>query len=307
MPAIIAMTTTALNPEVILSNRSLHHGTGLAHAGKCDWCHDFDVPYEEQIRTCESCHGPESLHSIQADSLNQDNLGTIVVGLEDPGYGHVGHNDDCWGCHGFEQSGGPFSGPVSPTIYTADHAVIRAGTENTVILTGSAFTNITGGTMFESDVVLTASDGSSVTLTPDMILEHEALAVTIPGDMAPGNYRIQASKPDGEENPSARSNPVVVSVIPVVTINNVSAARGTVTITGSGFGGYAKGSGTAVVGTTRTRNLRGESQAKIISWSDTRIKANFGSRAPSEVTVRSVFGTDTASTLRTKRSFSGAK
>ena len=41
---------------------------------------------------CEKCHGPESLHNIQADSPNANNLGSVVVGGEDAGYGHVGRD-----------------------------------------------------------------------------------------------------------------------------------------------------------------------------------------------------------------------
>jgi hypothetical protein len=41
------------------------------------------------IRVCEGCHGPDSLHNIQADSPKTP-TGTLVVGGEDAGYGHVG-------------------------------------------------------------------------------------------------------------------------------------------------------------------------------------------------------------------------
>ena len=292
-----------MDPEVIRTNRSLHHATGLAHAGRCNWCHDFDLPESQQIRVCENCHGPDSLHSIQADSHNQGNVGTIVVGFEDPGYGHVGNNSDCWGCHGFQQtrSLSPLAGPMVPTIYESDGTVVTAGKETMLILTGAAFTSINGGVLFESDVVLTAADGSSVILTPDVMLEQEAIAVTIPADTAPGNYRLRAVQADGEFNALVKSNPVVVSVVPEVTISRAMARRGIVTIVGTGFGGYAKGSGTSVTGRTGAGALRGVSEATIISWSDTRIKADFRSRTPKEVTVRSVFGTDTYAIARVKR------
>ncbi len=70
---------------------------------RCNVCHDYTTPprtgtYSDvngpgffmAIRVCEECHSVESLHNIQADSPNPGNIGTIVVGGEDPGYGHVG-------------------------------------------------------------------------------------------------------------------------------------------------------------------------------------------------------------------------
>ena len=52
------------------------------------------------------------------------------------------------------------------------------------------------------------------------------------------------------------SNPVVLSVVPAVKITNASGT-GSVTITGSGFGGYAVGSGMAVTGTVSGGRVRG--------------------------------------------------
>ena len=84
-------------PPVILDNHDLHHGINLVDFGsRCDWCHlnyDFLNPTGEQTRTCENCHGMESLHNIQADSTAAANIGTIVVGEEDYGYGHIGIDD----------------------------------------------------------------------------------------------------------------------------------------------------------------------------------------------------------------------
>jgi hypothetical protein len=100
----------------ILSNALLHHNTDFGtDVTKCEWCHAFDSSDHEQIRVCERCHGYESLHNIQADSPNPNipaalpdlpaNIGYVIVGIEDAGYGHVGRDaglgdSDCWGCHG---------------------------------------------------------------------------------------------------------------------------------------------------------------------------------------------------------------
>ena len=288
-----------LTPPVILNNRDLHHGTNLVDFGsRCGWCHDFGAPAE--IRTCEGCHGPDSLHNIQADS---DGSGTIIVGGELAGYGHVGRDagpgdSDCWGCHGFAGiSTAPGSGPIIPTVYNSDSSVIGAGTDTTVTLRGASFANVTEGTEYVSDVALTAGDGSSVTLTADVV-DLGALEVTIPADTAPGNYDVRAVKAD------VSSNPAVISVTPKVVITETSGTT-TITITGSGFAGYAAGSGTSVTGKVITRKGKKRSvttvEAEIVSWSDTAIEADFGSSRPNEVTVSSVFGNATAVVERPRR------
>jgi len=206
-------------------------------------------------------------------------------------------DSDCWGCHGFATAFAPGTGPIIPTIYHSDSPAVDAGTDTEVTLVGASFTNVTGGTEYVSDVALTAGDGSSVTLTPDVVGLGE-LVVTIPGDTAPGNYDVRAVKAD------VASNPAVVSVTPKVVITKTSGTT-TVTITGSGFAGYAAGSGTSVTG----KVIKGKGkkrtvttvEAEIVSWSDTAIEADFGSSSPNTVTVSSVFGDATATVKRPRR------
>jgi hypothetical protein len=219
------------------------------------------------------------------------------VGGEKAGYGHVGRDgkagdSDCWGCHGFSATSAgsaPFSGPLIPTIYDADVASVSSGKNATVLLAGAAFTNTANGTSYESVVRLTAEDGTSLTLKPDVILDEGNMAVTIPAGTRPGNYRLQAAKGD------FASNPTVLSVLPTVKITSASL-NGPVTITGSGFGGYAQGSETTVTGTISGGRVRGAEtrtiQASIISWSDTQIVARFR-EAPQTVSVHSIFGNAT--------------
>ncbi|MHB8971573.1 MAG: hypothetical protein ACYC3X_18405 [Pirellulaceae bacterium] len=280
-----------LELPTIRTTADLHHATTYAWDGSLDCLLCHDIQDSLNIRVCEGCHGPDSLHNIQADSPNSGNLGTIVVGGEDAGYGHVGRDvgpgdSDCWGCHGFSIASAPQSGPIIPTVYSSNVASIRAGTNASVTLTGASFTNAMGTTLYESEVALTAADGSSVMLTPDIILDQGKLVVTIPGSTAPGNYNLQAVKDE------FASNPAVISVVPVVKITKASGT-GPVTITGSGFGGYAQGSGTTVTGTISGGRVRGAEtrtiQGTIISWSDTKIVARFR-EVPQTVSVRSVFG-----------------
>jgi hypothetical protein len=97
----------------------------------------------------------------------------------------------------------------------------------------------------------------------------------------------------------------VLSVVPDVTITSAtSTRRGIVVIRGSGFGGFAAGSATSVtarrtVGFRRNRRTSFE-DARVISWSDNRIVAVFGTR-PDTITVNSVFGKNEATVGTTGR------
>jgi len=282
-----------LEPPTIRTNSDLHHATTYALDGALDClvCHDMRDPLN--IRVCEGCHGLDSLHNIQADSPKASNLGMIVVGGEDAGYGHVGQDvgpgaSDCWGCHGFSLASAPGSGPIIPTVYSSDVASIRAGSNATITLSGASFINTMGTKLYESAVALTAADGSSVTLIPDLVLDEGTLVVTIPGDTAPGNYDVRAVKDRFSSNPAA------ITVVPLVTINR-AVADGRVTISGRGFGGYARGSGTTVTGTVVSRKLAPPRilEATIISWTDSTIVAQFR-EVPQTVTVNSVFGQATS-------------
>jgi hypothetical protein len=317
-------------PALIVNNHDTHHGIGLPFfvsdgAGgswrRCNVCHNYTdraapdpATYHDQsgpafdlhIRICEECHGPESLHNIQADSDG----GGVVVGGELAGYGHVGRDmgpgdSDCWGCHGFATAtaSAPLSGPVVPTIYSADSAVVNGGSATSLTLTGAAFTNTMGAVNYSSDVKLTAADGTSVTLAPDVV-EPALIGVTIPADTASGNYNVQAVKAD------MASNPVVISVIPEVSITAATCtAGGGVTITGSGFAGYVEGSGLSVSGKRVTGKGRKDKatatlEASIASWSDTLIEAQFAS-CPSEATVNALNGTGTAAVVDGDRGGNG--
>ncbi len=280
-----------LPTPIIEDNGDLHHATTYALDGALDClvCHEILDPLS--IRTCERCHGPDSLHNIQADSPNPSNLGMIVVGGEDPGYGHVGRDfapgdSDCWGCHGFSVASAPNSGPIVPTVYSLDSAAIRAGANTAVSVFGASLINLAGGEVYQSKIELTAADGSTTTLIPDLILDEGTLVVTIPGSTAPGNYGVRAIK--GE----SISNPTALSVLPRVTISTVSIDGLIATINGNGFGGFAPGSGMKVMAVAvngRTGKLV-TIEGIVKSWTDTKIVASFR-YPPKSLTVTSVFGT----------------
>jgi hypothetical protein len=239
------------------------------------------LPSEYDIRFCEGCHGYDSLHNIQTDS---DGDGDIVVGGELPGYGHVGADDpgagsDCWGCHGFSVASAPGAGPLTPYISSSDVLVMTAGTDTAITLTGTAFTNVSGINQYTSNVVMTAADGDSVTLTPDSI-SQESLTVAIPGTTDLGNYTLQAVKDE-----YTASNPVALSVKPAVVITEVKCYKclSTMTITGSSFSEKPEGTDEDI------NIMEGGRPLNVISWSDTRIKVS-GARCRGKVTVNALFG-----------------
>jgi hypothetical protein len=274
-----------LSGVTVYSNKDTHHETGFwggmgAHGFVCFWCHDFDLPFEQQIRVCENCHGPDSLHNIQLDS---DGDGIINPGVELPGYGHIGDPDECWGCHGFSMTSEPSIGPLIPYIMSISKSIITAGSPTVITLTGSAFKNLADGTEYSSNVVLTAGDGSLVELTPDFISES-AITVTIPGTIETGNYILRAVKLD------KLSNPANLSVTPEVAITDLECSKclGTMTITGSGFSEKPEGTDEDISVMENGRPLN------VITWTDTVIQAS-GSRCSGTVEVDALFGSTSQS------------
>jgi hypothetical protein len=231
------------------------------------------------MRACETCHGIPSLHNIQVDSQPD---GSIDPGAEDAYYGHIGNNTDCNGCHGFSVASAPQSGPVIPNITSADDLTVTAGTDTTVTLTGTAFTNtVMGGTIeLISSVELTASDGSTTLLTPDSVTESE-IVVTLPGSLSVGNYDLRVVK-----GPKS-SNQVVVSVTPAVAITDTACnkKKGVLTITGSGFSEKPEGTDAYI-----SVEVNGN-PAELISWSDSQIRASVSRCSNKDtITVNALYG-----------------
>jgi len=275
-----------LPPEtrLIWSNRDTHHNTGVfltetgaTNQDACTWCHNVLLPDPYKIRVCEGCHGYESLHNIAADTDSDPvcfydpadpTACEVVVGGEAPGYSHVGNDSDCWGCHGnYDPTAAPGGGPVTPYLSDADGAVMTAGEDTAFTVTGVALTNLVGDYRWVSDVILTAGDGSSVTLAPDSI-DQNGLTVTIPGETAIGTYRLQAVKATPAVTYAA-SNPVVISVKPEVRIDGVTNNGDTYTITGVGFGDAPPAGAEEYLNV----QINGEAAA-IQSWTDTEIVAS---------------------------------
>lgn len=254
------------------------------------------------MRQCEICHSRQSLHSIQADTAG-DADSTGSVGTETAGAGHVGRSagsldSDCFGCHGGVISAAGIAGPsgsdtIVPTIYFVDKTVVAAGVETQILVVGAEFINSAGSVLYESVAMVTADDGFTRALATDAT-DGTSLIVTIPSDLAAGNYLLRAVKFDEE------SNPISFTVTPKVVITSATAKKSIVTISGSGFGGYADApnSGTSCTGIATVKFGKGKNapteevsvEVTVISWEPTEIVVDFADGTPISVTVNSVFG-----------------
>ncbi len=290
------------NGVLVFQNDETHHSTGfILDAAKCVWCHDQGnpVPNSLSIRTCENCHGISSVHNIQADSPatglvnGTENLGEVLPGSEDAYYGHIGNNADCYGCHGnngIAMSAAPYSGPVTPSIFSVSASSAVEGTEVTLTINGASLVNTidvtdpyTGSVTkveAKSVVVLTDANGvEAANLTPTSITP-ETMEVVLPGYLSAGTYKLVAKK--GMQI----SNPKTFCLTPVVNVYSATCSNGTVTISGSGFNAFvdAANSGTDVTS--------GTASASIVSWSDTEIVAEFPT-CIAEADVNTIFGSVT--------------
>ena len=275
---------TAIDPKTntvraISSNADTHHGTGFGAAGgvgQCEWCHNFASPANE-IRQCESCHGVKSLHNIQLKSAS----GTVSPGNEALGFGHIGNNWDCNGCH-WSWYGNAATNPataVVPSLSGQSSYTLAANKTAALTLTGASFTNIGGDSVTYNPSVTISNVTSSITLTPASFTDSE-IQVSVPA-LLEGTYDLTVVKS------GVKSNLAKLIIFPELGIKTaVLASKNTVTITGSGFGtvppaDYKSGLG-VFVGTT---------QAKIVSWGSAKIVASSPAfAAGAQVTVKALNG-----------------
>lgn len=266
----------------IFSNADLHHGTNIGSflqpggVGQCTWCHDAST----SIRGCEQCHGVKSLHNIQADSPNLNNLGTIVPGKEDLGYGHIGNNWDCQGCH-FSWTGSATSDTTAtvPSISSLSTSIVTAGTETQLIINGGSFTNTdaSGITNYTPSVTLT-NGVDIIRLTPFSFTTSE-VKVLLPA-LQQGIYELRVDKS------GTFSNLTKLIVAPSLSVKAAMLSANTITITGVGFGSTPTAEAKALLGV-----FVDATQAKTISWSDTKIVATSPAFAAGKiVTVKTLFG-----------------
>ena len=270
----------------VLSNQETHHATGLgADGNKCFWCHGAPVVSGAQaIRKCQNCHSIDTLHNIQADSPAPGNLGTIVPGAEQLGWGHVGSNWDCNGCHGFSATAASsqvVSGSILPSLSGLSKASVTKGAATAIRISGQNFVNSVndawGAFTFSSQVQVTDKNSVAQTLVPTAITAS-SIDFVMPADLAAGSYSVQVLKA------TKLSNAVTINVVPETRIISASCENGTLTVQGTGFG-------TTPPAVVELGAFMNGVQAKITSWADDRIVAT--GTCGSSVELKSAFGTVT--------------
>ncbi len=276
----------------IYQNNQNHHATGiptltdvespvLAASGEtpCMWCHFMNWTQSNQtavrtypdgvtqetiaswnIRGCQRCHDIPSLHAIEADVAGDG----IIPGQEEHYNGHVGNQDNCWGCHGFDPTNAPdaVTGLAVPNIgpYAVQATVPQLDEINALVWQeGSAVEGfILAGTGFENDgvrwdeaagsyvdqfyepsVQLTDAAGN-VTQLAAVSSTPTRISVTIPATLPAGNYDVQVSKGvDGTYSRQELSNPKTVTILPAVNVAQGAAIclsqYRVVIVRGSGF------------------------------------------------------------------------
>ena len=273
----------------IVYNMLSHHGAGFfvnyLGEGPCYWCHIAEGEDEAtKIRKCEGCHGPESLHNIQVDSDGDSN---INPGAEQPFYGHIGSNDDCWGCHGYTSTAvaAPYSGPTVPSVESFSRMAVNEGEDTLLVINGLGFTNTvegpTGLITLTSIVTLEAEDGTITTLAPDTI-NQSLIEVTIPSSMNAGIYALRVEKNNKYSNKETL-------LIKPRTVVRMAICRGTgISITGENFSQYldAVDSGTSLAAVDALNN---PVDCTVRSWKNNKITATCNT-CPSSVAVDSIWG-----------------
>jgi hypothetical protein len=176
------------------------------------------------------------------------------------------------------------SGPTIPVIYSTNNTILTEGAETNLILTGIGFTNqnLLGGEV-QSEIVLTADNGTTTTLIPESITQS-SISVTVPGTLPQGNYILTAFKT------SKHSNAKNISIVPEVRIISASCTGGIITLTGTGFTDSPPESAHEFV-YVKENNITLEC-LNDESWTTTEIQVS-GAVCSGEIKINSLFGSDT--------------
>lgn len=311
---------------LILTNHDTHHyatggqrGGEIDHQGdntpgrECNWCHVINVssgrPLEittwlgidlgrevMELRNstllgigdtlngtgCQKCHSVASIHNIQYDYTNTS--GQL-------GYGHIGDNWDCNGCHASWDAGAaPMQGAIIPSVTSITPGKLTTGVDAVVTIVGSNF--LSGNGVYTSVISV---DGSR--LTPSSITDSQ-IVVTVPG-LAAGVHTIQVVKTgDVTDKMSKLSTLVVVTPVDVAS---ASLVKEEITITGTGFGAQPTLEFTDLgvfIDTTVGKNKKMVTttiKADIVSWTDSEIVVTAEDVSVGEkLTVKALSGEDSA-------------
>lgn len=280
----------------VYSNANTHHTTGVVLgnfgggiSGGCVLCHEVSpTDANPAIRACEACHGVNSLHNIQVDSSLPKN--GVQPGLETNYWGHIGHNNDCRGCHlGYTPAASEFGDAPTNIIMPFISSIgIQGG--NILNMAGEAFSNVMkDGTVANSIIKMTGSTGKEIFISPAMGNEN-ALEAVLPTFLQPDNYKLTLVKGTQTANTTAIS----LSAKAEITVAKCAdyGNWATVTITGSGLGTFGAGMGIDGSGVGVTGD---GASCMVNSWGANEIVASCKTSCPSEVTVSTVQSSATAS------------
>jgi len=223
---------------------------------------------------CLKCHSYRDLHTIEAAGPSpsaQYNIDNLIGG-----YGHVGNNTDCNGCHaGWSASGlSPVVGPISTGLDTVVPANMVAGADIDITLTGNNFDQ---SPTYATRVLL---DGQPLTLRS---VANKEIVATVPGTTEVGAHSIQV-----EVGGVTGSISTLIVGAPV-TITSATLTDGVLTITGTSFGAEAQ-----QMVTVNKAGVAVPSDS-ITSWIDTSIVAASTTAAVGDtVTVSTPYGSATA-------------
>jgi hypothetical protein len=197
---------------------------------------------------CEKCHSVATLHNIEtpASPLNLSE----TLRLEIPGYGHIGNDSDCNGCHqGWAGSvDNPFPGPKAMDIDSVTPGIVTANVATNVVITGSNFVEAP----YTAAVLV---DGTPVSAT---VTET---SITASVTLAAGAHSIVVQKD------VATTAPTTVMAVAPGTITSAKLTGTTLTIDGAGLG-----AGQTMVVIVKTDGTRVASDS-ITSSTDTQIVA----------------------------------
>jgi subtilisin len=154
----------------------------------------------------------------------------------------------------------PMTYHLKPVVYQSSYTLV-ANMATSLTITGAAFTNLDGNGAVYNPTVTISNATTSLSLTPFLFSDSE-IQVAVPALQA-GIYDLSVSKQGVE------SNLAKLTVVPELTITAAVGSRGTATIIGTGFGSYPTADYKSGLGV-----FVGETQTRILSWSDWKIVAS---------------------------------
>ncbi|VAW49179.1 hypothetical protein MNBD_GAMMA03-298 [hydrothermal vent metagenome] len=239
----------------VYSNMDNHHNTGFFEDGRCGWCHiesgDITngsgfITDSQSIRICQRCHDRSSLHNIEFDAVGDG----IIPGGEEPYFGHIGNQKNCWGCHGndkrVQNEDGEWvdprtnpelrnqstdgnstlrrgvSGALIPTITTVTPRNVADNSETLVTITGQSFVNSAlldrsgSDEQYEytwtSKVVISDKDGNVTAVIEPVSQDATTIEFMLPPQTS-GHYLVSLQKA------YQVSNPLGLTVLPMADVD----------------------------------------------------------------------------------------